>query len=552
MIFQSWSNAGGTKFAGIQFYFYSASNTLVLKSGRNTGSVQGTDWQFVQGTIVVSDGHWHDVAGVFDGTSLKIYVDNKLDNSIAWANAPAYGATNYIQIGASNDSGTPAAFIGGNINNVSLLSVAMTDFSDHAKDITGTTGLISWWRFNDGSGTTLTDSANAHNGTLVNTPTWSTDVPFTTYWSIANSVQVSQTKFFTDANLVSLYKLEDTSDSKGANTLTNNGGATFAPAKYGNGADMGASNTSKYLSVASNLGIAGNSDMTFAGWLKLDTEITAGVYVLLQHDTLLTAARYLQVYYQYNAGNRALTLVAAGNGINYPITLGTTNLVHVLATRITGSSLANLYVNGSFVATIGLGTSSAGDDALKIGNDGTTNYASAIFDDVPVFNRSFSDADAMDLYVGASATITVNISDTITLNEKLNLVTSKNISDSISLVETLFHGKVVLQTINESISLIESIVRYTTKAIVESVPLTEFLFKKTTKIMADSIPLTENVTTLKSRIIFIVEKVTLYEKLYGWLNNNIVIPWRDKYASRGTTFSDKYTKQNTQWTDKYH
>ena len=39
-------------------------------------------------------------------------------------------------------------------------------------------GLITYWRFTEGSGTTAVDeSGNGNTATLVNTPTWSTDIP---------------------------------------------------------------------------------------------------------------------------------------------------------------------------------------------------------------------------------------------------------------------------------------------------------------------------------------------------------------------------------------
>ena len=41
------------------------------------------------------------------------------------------------------------------------------------------TGLVSYWNFNEGSGTTLTDlTSNGNDGTIYGA-TWGTDVPFT-------------------------------------------------------------------------------------------------------------------------------------------------------------------------------------------------------------------------------------------------------------------------------------------------------------------------------------------------------------------------------------
>ena len=38
-------------------------------------------------------------------------------------------------------------------------------------------GLVSWWKFNNVSGSTVTDSAGSNIGTLINSATWSTGSP---------------------------------------------------------------------------------------------------------------------------------------------------------------------------------------------------------------------------------------------------------------------------------------------------------------------------------------------------------------------------------------
>ena len=46
-------------------------------------------------------------------------------------------------------------------------------------NLTGSTGLVGYWKFDEGSGTSAADSSGTGNtGTLNNTPTWSTDVPY--------------------------------------------------------------------------------------------------------------------------------------------------------------------------------------------------------------------------------------------------------------------------------------------------------------------------------------------------------------------------------------
>jgi hypothetical protein len=43
--------------------------------------VSGSAWSLIQGSISVNDGQWHHVAGVYDGSKIKLYVDGILDNS---------------------------------------------------------------------------------------------------------------------------------------------------------------------------------------------------------------------------------------------------------------------------------------------------------------------------------------------------------------------------------------------------------------------------------------------------------------------------------------
>ena len=45
-------------------------------------------------------------------------------------------------------------------------------------NLTGSEGLVGFWRFNEGSGTTAFDnSGEGNNATLFNTPSWITDTP---------------------------------------------------------------------------------------------------------------------------------------------------------------------------------------------------------------------------------------------------------------------------------------------------------------------------------------------------------------------------------------
>ncbi len=75
-----------------------------------------------------------------------------------------------------------ATYMDGNIDEVSIFSSALNigDLWDGSTKPTDLTSLspLGWWRFEEGSGTTATDSGSGGNdGTLVNGTSYSNDVP---------------------------------------------------------------------------------------------------------------------------------------------------------------------------------------------------------------------------------------------------------------------------------------------------------------------------------------------------------------------------------------
>lgn len=122
-IFQSWSL--NTNYAGFVFYVNS-SNKLAIDSGKNTGTIQNTDWANAVTIGTVTDGIWHLGVATSDGSNLKIYIDATTAVSTTWANNAVYAGTNYPRIGCGNNSGSDISFLNGAIDDVFLLSRALT------------------------------------------------------------------------------------------------------------------------------------------------------------------------------------------------------------------------------------------------------------------------------------------------------------------------------------------------------------------------------------------------------------------------------------------
>lgn len=120
MLFQSYSQ--NTNTAG--FYVDLESNgTIAFLSAKNSGTTVDVDYKAVLSSGVVDNGSFHMVTAVYGGSNLKVYIDGSLDaTSGAWANAPAYAATNYVRIGTKNNSGTDGSFYAGAIDEIGLWS----------------------------------------------------------------------------------------------------------------------------------------------------------------------------------------------------------------------------------------------------------------------------------------------------------------------------------------------------------------------------------------------------------------------------------------------
>ena len=110
---------------------------------------------------------WYHLAATLDGTTLKLYVDGVLVNSGTVTGGLHVNART-INIGS--DEGNQK-FFKGDLDNVSIWTVALTA-ADIVKTIdngiTGSeSGLVGCWKFNEGSGTTVRNSApTVHDGTL--------------------------------------------------------------------------------------------------------------------------------------------------------------------------------------------------------------------------------------------------------------------------------------------------------------------------------------------------------------------------------------------------
>jgi YD repeat-containing protein len=153
---------------------------LMIGDGKVRMDVKQTSGNYltVMGSTAMSTGAWHHIAGVYDGSNMKVYLDGVLDGTASCSLTPGDNTTG-LKIGRSTNLYLPFPFIG-LIDEVRVSSgvVYSGNFtpSAHLTTNAGANATVKGlWKF-DGDTTTDSSASGAH-GSLQNNASYSTDVP---------------------------------------------------------------------------------------------------------------------------------------------------------------------------------------------------------------------------------------------------------------------------------------------------------------------------------------------------------------------------------------
>lgn len=209
------------------------------------------------------------------------------------------------------------------------------------------------------------------------------------------------------ASIKAYYALENVNDgSVNAYNLTNNNAVTFTNAKFFSGANFGAVNSNKSLTVTTDFGLASAGAVTYSCWIKLLAEIDTGRWTFVSHTTSATTA-YYSITYDYNAGTIRLEFARVKGGVasqayQHNITLGTTNFYHLAL--VYDSTNVNGYINGVYVGQAAAsGTGDARDPYFSIGKViGYSEFASALIDEVVVWFTALTATEIIKVFQGSA------------------------------------------------------------------------------------------------------------------------------------------------------
>ena len=155
----------------------SAGNALYLGVDLSNNVRLGDAWGSITPAIPFPIGGWHHFAWVKSSANTQLYIDGvlKANRGSAMANpAASYGLRLGRQYGGNGE------YWPGGIGDVRIWSRALA-YSELQQNLTGTeANLVSWWRFNESTGTTCTPlGSSSVAATLTNGPLWVTPFTFT-------------------------------------------------------------------------------------------------------------------------------------------------------------------------------------------------------------------------------------------------------------------------------------------------------------------------------------------------------------------------------------
>jgi hypothetical protein len=136
-------------------------------------SHDGANFPSVVSTTTLQPDQWYHVAGTFDGTNLRLYVNGSLEATQA-SPGPVHANSQPFFIGRVDGGGNGPTFFDGQIADVRLWDVARSQSDIQAnrdRELSGSeTGLAGYWPLSGASGGTVLDqTTNQNNGTLSGT-----------------------------------------------------------------------------------------------------------------------------------------------------------------------------------------------------------------------------------------------------------------------------------------------------------------------------------------------------------------------------------------------
>ncbi len=349
----------------------------------------------------ITDGKWHHVAGVRNNNTYIVYVDGVLDMT-STDNHVMGGSPYNLHIG---HLGAWNGYFNGQIAEVRVWNRALSEAEIKSKMFSNLvpaqeTGLVGYWKFDEGTGTAATDLAGTNNGTI-HGATWVSDRP-----SITNFGLVAYYPFNGNANDES---------GNGQNGTVN--GATLTTDRFGNtGKAYSFNGISNSITIDTSFFNLGANEFSISGWSYLNTlnNYNNGAW---DHSLIGTYPDLGFGFAQnWGATKKYCLFLSNGSGwdVMHPFSGGTSKQevsvgVWKFFTLIKNGLNYLVYVDGKLDTTIH--TSIAMNQRFqKINLSNSSEPIDGKLDDFRIYNRAINESEIQALYhEGGYPTLTTGL-----------------------------------------------------------------------------------------------------------------------------------------------
>ncbi|NVJ45691.1 MAG: DUF5011 domain-containing protein, partial [Cytophagia bacterium] len=386
----------------ISYEVYSAGRLRVWWNAGQAGAV---------GTRDIRDGEWHHLAFVRIANENRFigYIDGVEEFNVVM-NSSDVTFNSLHKIGSDNRSGTKQNFHG-NIDELRIWNYARTqseieaEMFDPLKGIEN--GLINYWNFEEGSGSTLNDLVAGNNGTLLQMDVvndWEDGAPTNTIPVKLTGTDASNNSSFAIALVIVVDNIAPTVNLNGNVTITLNQNETYTETATAE------DNCSATLEITGTVdtATAGTYTLTYKatdGSGNESAEVTRKVTVLDITDPILTVA---DINVITDAGTCGATIADFGASatdnsgvvtITYDIAEGTLFTVGTTQVTATATDASNNTVSATFDVTV----TDNEDPIITLNGDATVYH------------------DAFTPYTDLGATADDNCSTTLSTTDNVNV-----------------------------------------------------------------------------------------------------------------------------------
>jgi hypothetical protein len=216
-----------------------------------------SDWDDFTSTNTLTVNTWNHIAATYDGSTVKLYINGRLETSAAWTNGITDSGTDLV-IGARMGTTVFSTFFLGNIDEARVWGTALSEAQireSMCRPLSGTeAGLKAYYRLDEIDGNISYDySSDLYNGTQMNNPNAVTSDAFDVWIGETSDVWAAPDNW-----------------SKGSAPTSSQNAGIYAWLPFGNDAAINANPTVGNLLISSTSSPTLNSAITVNGNLLLE------------------------------------------------------------------------------------------------------------------------------------------------------------------------------------------------------------------------------------------------------------------------------------------